>query len=181
MIVLDPTQASDADKAGAGLPLAPRLDTLEGKAIGLWSNQKLNASLLLDFIRQELAKDYSFTIVHGTYDPGRLMEGHEWGDLDQCDAVILANGDCGACSTSGIANAIEMEKKGIPAVLVSTTPFIDAVTTTTKMSNMPAIEWAIVDHPIGSLSEEDVRQRARHAAEQIPGLMMGQDLRAAAE
>jgi len=181
MIVLDPTQPSDADNASAGLPLSPRLDTLEGKTIGLWSNQKLNASKLLEFIRQELAKDYNFSIVHGIYDPGRLMEDHEWGDLDKCDAVILANGDCGACSTSGIANAIEIEKKGIPAVLVSTTPFIDAVTTTTRMSNMPAIEWAIVDHPIGSLDEADVRQRAHHAAEQIPGLMLGQDLRAAAE
>lgn len=181
MIVLDPTQTSDADKAGAGLPLAPRLDTLEGKAIGLWSNKKLNADRLLDFIRQELAEDYSFSIVHGVYDPGRLMEEHEWGDLEQCDAVILANGDCGACSTSGIANAIEMEKKGIPAVLVSTTPFIDAVITTTNMSNMPSIEWAVVDHPIGSLDEDAVRQRAKHAAQQIPGLMMGQDMRAAAE
>lgn len=181
MIVLDPTQPSDADGQSAGLPLAPRLDTLEGKAIGLWTNQKLNASKLLEFIRQELAKDYNFSIVHGRYDPGRLMEEHEWGDLMSCDAVILANGDCGACSTSGIANAIEIEKKGIPAVLVSTTPFIDAVTITSHMSNMPAIEWAIVDHPIGSLDEAEVRQRARHAAEQIPGLMLGQDLRQAAE
>jgi len=181
MIVLDPTQPSDADKASAGLPLAPRLSTLEGKAIGLWCNQKLNASQLLEFIRQELAKDYSFSIVHGVYDPGRLMEDHEWGDLMCCDAVILANGDCGACSTSGIANAIEMEKKGIPAVLVSTTPFIDAVTTTTRMSNMPTIEWVVVDHPIGSLGEEDLRQRARHAAQQIPGLLFGHDLRQAAE
>jgi len=181
MIVLDPTQPSDADNASGGLPLAPRLDTLEGKAIGLWSNKKLNADLLLENIRQELAKDYDFTVVHGIYDPGRLMEEHEWGDLDKCDAVILANGDCGACSTSGIANAIEMEKKGIPAVLVSTPPFIDAVITTTKMSNMPAIEWAVVDHPIGSLTEDEVRQRAKHAAEQIPGLMLGEDLRAAAE
>ncbi|MDG2005575.1 MAG: hypothetical protein P8J20_19805 [Novosphingobium sp.] len=181
MIVLDPTQPSDADSASAGLPLAPRLDTLEGKSIGLWSNQKLNASQLLEFIREELAKDYNFTIVPGIYDPGRLMDEHEWGDLLDCDAVILANGDCGACSTSGIANAIEMEKKGIPAVLVSTTPFTDAVITTTRMSNMPAIEWAIVDHPIGSLDETHLRQRAQHAASQIPAVMFGEDLRAAAE
>jgi hypothetical protein len=181
MIVLDPTHPSDTDNASAGLPLAPRLDTLEGKTIGLWSNQKLNASRLLEFIRDELAKDFNFSIVHGTYDPGRLMEDHEWGEVRSCDAVILANGDCGACSTSGIANAIELEKRGIPSVLVSTTPFTDAVTTTTQMSNMPAIEWAIVDHPIGSLDEATVRQRAQHAASQIPALMFGEDLRQAAE
>jgi hypothetical protein len=181
MIVLDPTQPSDADNASAGLPLAPRLETLEGKTVGLWSNQKLNASRLLEFIREELAKDYNFSIVHGTYDPGRLMDDHEWGDLPSCDAVILANGDCGACSTSGIANAIEIEKRGIPAVLVSTTPFTDAVITTTGMSNMPSIEWAIVDHPIGSLDEESVRQRAQQAASQIPAVMFGQELRQAAE
>ena len=181
MIVLDPTQAPNADATAEGLPLAPRLDTLEGKAVGLWSNQKLNASKLLEFIRQELARAYKFTVVHGTYDPGRLMEDHEWGDVSSCDAVILANGDCGACSTSGIANAIELEKRGIPAVLVSTTPFTDAVTTTTKMSGMPAIEWAIVDHPIGSLEEDPLRERAIAAVRQIPALMMGEDLRQAAE
>ena len=171
MIVLDPTQAADTESE-TGLPLAARLDTLDGKTIGLWCNQKLNAARLLGFICEELAQDYTFSIVHGTYDPGRLMEAHEWGEVDRCDAVILANGDCGACSTSGITNAIELEKRGIPAVLVSTPPFIDAVTTTTRMSNMPAIEWAIVDHPIGSLDEGEVRERAIAAAKQIPGLMI---------
>lgn len=179
MIVLDPTQASDASEEASGLPLAPRLDTLEGKVIGLWSNKKLNASMLLQFISEELAKVYSFSLVHGFYDAFRLMEEHEWGDVNSCDAVILANGDCGACSTSGIANAIELEKRGIPTVLVSTPPFVDAVTTTTRTSNMPAIGWAVVDHPIGSLNEAEVRQRAKDAVGQVLGLMLGEDMQRA--
>lgn len=172
MIVLDPTQKPLGDDASAGLPLAARLDTLDGKTIGLWNNQKLNAEKLLELIREELEERFSFEVVRGIYDPGRLMAEDEWGEADKCDAIILANGDCGACSTSGIANAIELEKRGIPAALISTIPFMDAVTTSTRLGGMPTIEWAIVDHPIGSLDDEELRQRARVAAEQVPGLLI---------
>ena len=92
----------------------PGSNTFEGKTIGLWNNAKLNAALLLEMIREELEKDYSFEVLHGVYDPGNLMPADGWGEIDRCDAVIMANGDCGACSTSGIVNAIELEKRGIP-------------------------------------------------------------------
>jgi hypothetical protein len=173
MIVLDPTQQSLADDTSAtALSPAPRLDSFEGKTIGLWCNRKLNAARFLEMVREELAKAYSFSVVHGVYDPGRLMNEEEWGEADRCDAIILANGDCGACSTSGIANAIEFEKKGIPAILLSTTPFVQAVATTARLAGMSDIEWVVVDHPIGSLPEDALRERALEAARQIPGLAL---------
>ena len=111
MIVLDPTQESlVSSRAGA-----PRLDTLNGKTLGLWNNAKINAAKYVEMIGEELAKEFSFEIVRGVYNPGRLMAADEWGEIDRCDAVVLVNGDCGACSTSGIANAIELEKRGIAA------------------------------------------------------------------
>jgi hypothetical protein len=173
MIVLDPTQQPLADDtAASALSPAPRLDSFEGKTIGLWCNRKLNAARFLDMVREELARDFAFDVVHGVYDPGRLMNDEEWGEADRCDAIILANGDCGACSTSGIANAIEFEKKGIPAILLSTTPFVQAVTTTARLAGMPTIEWVVVDHPIGSLPEDVLRERAREAVRQLPGLLL---------
>jgi hypothetical protein len=75
------------------VPLAARLESLSGKTIGLYSNEKLNAGRLLDMIAAELALEFQFRIVRGTYSPARKMEYEEWGDLDRCDAVILANGD----------------------------------------------------------------------------------------
>jgi hypothetical protein len=172
MIVLDPVQQPIAQDPWAALPLAPRLTTLDGKILGLWNNDKLNAVKLLEFIRDELAQRWSFEVVRGVYAPGNLMPEDGWGEVDKCDAVILANGDCGACSTSGIVNAIELEKRGIPTLLVSTPPFFDAVKTSAALRGMPTIRWALIDHPVASLGDEELRARAVVAARQFPDLIL---------
>jgi hypothetical protein len=74
--------------------LAPRLDTLDGKCIGLWSNRKLNADELLECVADELRSRHRIAgTVAGSYHPARVMRANEWGDLDRCDAVILTHGD----------------------------------------------------------------------------------------
>jgi hypothetical protein len=172
LTLLDPTQAPEENPDASGMQLSPRLDTLNGKTIGLWNNNKLNAESLLEMISNELSKHYHFDVVRGTYDPSKLMPEDSWGDIDRCDVVILANGDCGACSTSGIANAIQLEARGIPAVLVGTTPFNEAIKTIAVMTGMPAMRWAIVDHPLASLGREELLERALDAARQLPPLML---------
>jgi hypothetical protein len=74
--------------------LAPRLTTLEGKRIGLWSNMKLNANELLACVEEELRSRHRIgEVVHGSYHPARVMRPDEWGAVDSCDAVILTHGD----------------------------------------------------------------------------------------
>lgn len=172
LTVLDPVQTPLADQGVAPLPTAPRLDTLNGKTLGLWNNQKLNAAKLLEMIREELARRFTFDVERGIYDPGNLMPADGWGPVERCDVIILANGDCGACSTSGIVNAIELEKRGIPALLVSTPPFTEAVKTSARLRGMPDIRWAVVDHPVASLVETALHERAASAAAQFLELMV---------
>jgi hypothetical protein len=180
-IVLNPVQEPLAQDLSRSLPLAPRLDTLNGKTLGLWNNEKMNAAKFLELIRGELEKDFSFKVLRGTYDPGSLMPKDAWGNIDECDAVILCNGDCGACSTSGIVNAIELEKRGIPTLLVITPPFIEAVKTNAALRGMPAIRWAVVDHPVASLNQDELRERAKVAVRQFPDIMLRTAQRSAAE
>jgi hypothetical protein len=180
IIVLDPAQEPVAQTASS-YPMAPRLATLDGKRLGLYSNVKLNSARLLDFVADELAKEFSFDILRGFYDAAQLMPDDGWGEIDTCDAVLLANGDCGACSSSGIANAIELEKRGIPTLLVSTTPFFPVVKTMSELRGMPQIKWAVVDHPIGSLKDEELRKRAASAAQQFRELILQSAVRSAAE
>jgi hypothetical protein len=78
----------------ASAEMAPRLDSLEGKRIGLWSNKKLNADELLACVAGEIRSRHQIAgTVAGTYHPARVMRSNEWGALDTCDAVILTHGD----------------------------------------------------------------------------------------
>ncbi len=166
--ILNPVQESMETKAAR----PPRPGSLDGKRIGLFSNGKLNADSILQMIAGDLAKDYTFSTELGTYSAQNLMADDEWGNVDACDVVILANGDCGACSSSGIANAVALERRGIPAFLISTPPFTEAVGTMARLNGMADIEWAIVDHPIGSLGEAELRVRAQSAAAQFRAAML---------
>ncbi len=166
--VLNPVQEAVTSHAG----IAPRLGDLSGKVVGLYSNKKLNADRVLAMIAEELAPLGKFTIKIGTYHAEKEMTDAEWGDVDECDVVVLANGDCGACSSSGIVNAIALEQRGIPAFLISTPPFTDAVTTMARLKGMPDVKWAVVEHPIGSAGESELRQRAQAAARQFGEAMI---------
>jgi hypothetical protein len=74
--------------------LAPRLRTLDGARIGLWANMKLNAAELLHEVEAELrARHHIAGVVTGVYHPAREMRANEWGEIDTCDAVVMANGD----------------------------------------------------------------------------------------
>jgi hypothetical protein len=166
--VLVPVQEPVVDRHG----LAPRLKSLDGKVLGLYNNGKLNSVRLLALIAEELEAEFDFIVKTGHYPASMLMAYEDWGDVDDCDAVILANGDCGSCSSTGIANAIALERRGIPTMLVSTPPFGDAVRIMASTSGMPDITWAVVDHPIGSVTEDELRGRARSAAKQFVSVVL---------
>ena len=88
--VLDPTSAPIIEPGD----LAPRLDSLTGKRIGLYANFKLNAEELLDDCQELLTERFKVKdFVRGRYDAGRVMRPEEWEGIEDCDAVILTHGD----------------------------------------------------------------------------------------
>jgi hypothetical protein len=88
--ILDPTVDPVVERAR----LAARLDSLDGKVIGLYNNSKLNAERLLELVAEGLRARYSIAgFVRGLYSPSRMMRREEWVDIEKCDAVLLTNGD----------------------------------------------------------------------------------------
>jgi hypothetical protein len=88
--VLDPTSEALVEPGKR----AARLDTLEGKRVGLYQNGKLNAKELMDHVEELLRERHRLAgIVRGSYDAGRLMRDDEWKGLEDCDAVLLTHGD----------------------------------------------------------------------------------------
>jgi len=88
--ILDPTNPP----INEATILAPRLDTLDGKVIGLYNNHKHNSVELLEMIGQQIGEWFSLKdTVRGVYHVAHLMKTDEWKDVEQCDAIVLANGD----------------------------------------------------------------------------------------
>jgi len=93
--VCNPVQEAVVDAVAS----APRLESLDGRVLGLYSNEKLNATALLERIGARLADQFELAgVVHGTYPVSRAMQPGEWRDTEQCDAIVLAIGDCGPAS-----------------------------------------------------------------------------------
>ena len=89
--VLDPTPGA----ARAPAARAPRLETLEGRSIGLLDNGKFNVQPFLDHVERILRGEYHVREVVRRCKPNQNAPATPamLADLTACDAVISAVGD----------------------------------------------------------------------------------------
>jgi hypothetical protein len=103
------------------VPSARPLADLTGRRIAFVDNSKVNANLFLSRVSQVLVD--RFGIVAGpTIRKAAPKDCLAEKDLDQiaaCEAVVQCFGDCGTSTSMSVADAVEIERRGIPAVTVS--------------------------------------------------------------
>ena len=75
--------------------------------------------------------------------------------------------------------ATELEKRGVAAVAVCTTPFERTARMMAERQGFADYKFILVQHPISSLNREQVRERAEEAVEQLLSIL-GVDQPAAA-
>ena len=68
-------------------------------------------------------------------------------------------------------DAIEFEKRGIPAAVVITAPFIPTAEALSRLVGMPGYPYAVAPHPFGSLTPVEVAERAEQLVERIESLL----------
>jgi hypothetical protein len=66
---------------------------------------------------------------------------------------------------------------GIPAMLISTEKFYDVCVAMARMGGIADMQWAVVQHPLGSTTDEQLRERARAATDQFVAIMAGRPAR----
>jgi hypothetical protein len=83
--ILDPVVHAQVE----AVMLAPRLPSLDGKVVGLYTNNKTNATNLLDLVGDILDQSYDIkSLVRQTFSIG----GDDVQELP-CDVAVLAIGD----------------------------------------------------------------------------------------
>ena len=68
-------------------------------------------------------------------------------------------------------DGIELETLGRPTAVIVTREFVSECVTQRAALGMTGLEPVIVDHPLSSCTDDEVRHRARQAAEQIKKLL----------
>jgi hypothetical protein len=64
-------------------------------------------------------------------------------------------------------DAVALESKGIPSVVLVTRPFNSQAKAMANLLGLPGYEYAVIGHPMGSLTDEQVLDRAKEAIEQV--------------
>lgn len=69
-------------------------------------------------------------------------------------------------------DGIELESLGTPSAVIVTREFVSECVTQRAALGMTGLEPVIVDHPLSSCTDDEVRHRARQAAEQVKRLLI---------
>lgn len=120
MGLLDPTASAESTTQE---PLAPRVDTLAGKRIGLVGNGKQAAEPVLNIVEECLRDRYEdCTIEYYLVDELNMLKDEAvqadisaWA-AETVDLAITAIGDCGSCTKFLVWATDAVEQENIPAV-----------------------------------------------------------------
>jgi hypothetical protein len=64
-------------------------------------------------------------------------------------------------------DGIQLEQRGVPTAVICTDQFIGSAKAQAAICGNPDYPFVVVSHPIGSLTMDELRERARTAASQV--------------
>lgn len=70
-------------------------------------------------------------------------------------------------------DGIEMEKLGIPTASIVTHVFINTANAMTRMMGVPDFQYIVAQHPLSSLTDEEVKARAQQLAPEVERILLG--------
>lgn len=143
------------------IPMAPRLDTLEGKTIFIVSMNFPRTHQFFEELQKLLAGRYPgatwvLRVKTGTYfhnDPELWSEIGEKGD-----GAVLGVGQLDTCAPSVVIFCSILEKLGVPTAPVVTQAFPDLTKAFAYKKGMPGLRFTFVPHPFANRPIEVYRK-----------------------
>ncbi len=65
----------------------------------------------------------------------------------------------------------ELAKRGVPGVVVCSTPFAKLAVAQARIFGAPDLPMVVIEHPLGGLADAQIRERAHHAVGQVMDLI----------
>jgi hypothetical protein len=162
--------------------LATSLPSLAGIRIAVLDNGKPNANVVMTRAAETLAARVGATVSLVTKKgPGGrsanaaipCAEDIFERVVNESDVVITGAADCGSCTAYSVHDAIELEKAGRPAVVVTTTKFDSIARTMATSFGLPEARILVLPHPLGGTDEATLHTWADAATDRLIGLYTG--------
>ena len=162
--------------------IAAALPSLAGARIAVLDNGKPNAAVVMTRAAETLAARVGATVslVTKKGPEGRSANAAiPCADdtfervVDEADIVITGAADCGSCTAYSVHDAIELEKAGRPAVVVTTTKFEPIALTMASSFGLPETRILVLPHPLGGTDEATLHTWADAATDRLIGLYTG--------
>jgi thioredoxin reductase (NADPH) len=152
--------------------------------VGLLANTKRNAPELLAAVAALLTTELPHVELVGPVITEGVMlpSAAQLDDLvERCDLVLTGLGDCGSCSATTMHVATDLESRGVPTAAICTEPFLASASAMAARRGFPGYAFARVAHPVSSLDQAEIEERAREAFPQVMRILglLGEDLAAA--
>jgi hypothetical protein len=71
-----------------------------------------------------------------------------------------------------VHDGIELEKRGIPTAVICTEPFVTSAKAMSVLGGIPDFPFVTLQHPLGSLTPEQLRQKAIQAAPEVLRILL---------
>ncbi len=158
-------------------PVSPRVAALAGLRLGILDNSKWNANKLLRGTVAALEAQHRFAAVN--YYVKHSFSKDAAPELiariaRENDIVLTAIGDCGSCCSCCLRDAIALEKLAIPTACIITTEFVRETELTLAALGMTALRAVVIDHPVSSITAEEVKQRVAQIEAQAQRVWLGE-------
>jgi hypothetical protein len=156
--------------------LAPSPTSLAGLRIGVLDNGKPNAAVVMTRAAETLA---ARTGAHVSLVTKKGPHGRSANAAIPCapdiferllaetDIVITGSADCGSCTAYSVYDAIELEKSGTPAVVVTTTRFEPIAATMAANFGLPELRTLVLNHPVGGTARATLDEWADAASDRL--------------
>jgi len=166
----------DGNPGRPPVSLSPSPSSLSGLRLAVLDNGKPNSALVLTRLGATLSVRTGATVSLVTKKGPQGMSANAAIPcapdvvrrvVDESDLVITGMADCGSCTAYSVHDAIEFEKLGRPAVVVTTTRFEPVTDTLASDFGLPGIRRLVLPHPIGGTDPETLHRWADAAVDRL--------------
>jgi hypothetical protein len=170
MNLLDPTMATEEES----IVFVPRPTSLRGLRIGLVENTKKNAEEVLRSLAKKLGAVHNMTVTALVHKPQRApVKDTQIAELKgRADFVLAGVGDCGACSSGSLLDAVILERAGIPAIAIVTDAFDATAREMAELWGVPNFRFVMMPHPLANLTQQDIDQRCDKLLGKVVALLL---------